>query len=245
MSRLDGAVPGSSTQEKRTVKERVFRFRAIEQAFAASRAGFRVLDIGCGRGDNLRRLIRYGGRAVGLEPALSRAREASLLAPTTVAVGENIPLASESFDMVYISHVLHHAHDVNAVLSECRRLLVPGGLLFVIETIDDSPLMRLARALQPSWDDDDVLNRFRYQDLVKAFAGAGLEIQEGAKFNWMYFAWELLPMAWRPLDYLSPIAIGIETLLHRPLGTRWGGHCWLTATRPGEPLFRRLPATDT
>ncbi|MDG2051007.1 MAG: class I SAM-dependent methyltransferase [Myxococcota bacterium] len=221
------------------MKERVFRFRAVEKAIAASRPGFRVLDIGCGRGDNLQRLLRYGGHAVGLEPALSRASEASQWAPTTVAVGEKIPLASERFDMVYISHVLHHAHDVDAVLSECRRLLVPGGLLFVIETIDDSPLMRLARALQPSWDDDEVLNRFRYQDLVDAFGRAGFEVQEGAKFNWMYFAWELLPMAWKPLDFLTPIAVGLETLLHRPLGTHWGGHCWLSATRPGAPRFNR------
>ena len=141
MPRSDGSVPWASKKGTQPVKERVFRFRAVEKEIAASRPGFRVLDIGCGRGDNLRRLIRYGGQPIGLEPALRRAHEASVLAPTTVAVGENIPLASESFDMVYISHVLHHAHDVKAVLSECRRLLVPGGLLFVIETIDDSPLM--------------------------------------------------------------------------------------------------------
>ena len=167
-------MPRAPSDRSERVKERVFRFRGVEQKIVASRPDFRVLDIGCGRGDNLRRLLRYGGQATGIEPALDRAREASLLAPTAVAVGENIPLAGDQFDMVYISHVLHHAHDVNAVLDECLRLLVPGGLLFVIETIDDSPLMRLARALQPSWDDDEVLNRFRYHDLITAFEQAGL-----------------------------------------------------------------------
>ena len=44
------------------MKERVFRFRAVEKRIAASQPGFRVLDVGCGRGDNLRRLVRYGGR---------------------------------------------------------------------------------------------------------------------------------------------------------------------------------------
>ena len=230
-------MPRTPSDRSERVKERVFRFRGVEQKIVASRPDFRVLDIGCGRGDNLRRLLRYGGQATGIEPALDRAREASLLAPTAVAVGENIPLAGDQFDMVYISHVLHHAHDVNAVLDECLRLLVPGGLLFVIETIDDSPLMRLARALQPSWDDDEVLNRFRYHDLITAFEQAGFEISEGAKFNWMYFAWELIPMAWKPLDFLTPLAIGLETLLHRPLGTQWGGHCWLAATKPGPARF--------
>ncbi len=219
------------------MKERVFRFRAVEQRLAASRPGFTVLDVGCGRGDNLRRLVRYGGRPVGIEPAVERARAARDIAPAVAATGEHVPLASESFDMVYISHVLHHAHDVGAVLRECQRLLAPGGLLFVIETIDDSPLMRLARAVQPSWDDDEVLNRFRYEDLVAALGRAGLSLRGGGRFNWMYFAWELLPMALRPLDLLTPVFIGLETLLHRPLGTRWGGHCWLAATRPGPERF--------
>jgi len=217
------------------MKERVFRFRAIEQRIAASRPGFRVCDIGCGRGDNLRRLVRYGGQAVGIEPSLARARQANTIAPAVTGVGEHVPLADGTFDMVYISHVLHHAHDVDAVLRESHRLLAPGGLLFVIETIDDSPLMRLARALQPSWDDDEVLNRFRYRDLVAAFERAGFDVQAGGRFNWMYFAWELIPMALRPLEFLTPLFIGLEVALHRPLGTHWGGHCWLAATRPGPP----------
>ena len=40
------------------MKERVFRFRAVEKRIAASKPGFKVLDVGCGRGDNLRRLVR-------------------------------------------------------------------------------------------------------------------------------------------------------------------------------------------
>jgi len=219
------------------MKERVFRFRAEEKRIAASLEGFRVLDIGCGRGDNLRRLVAYGGHPVGVEPDLERARHADQIAPTSVGVGEHLPLASGRFDMVYVSHVLHHARDVSRVLAESRRLLAPGGLLFVIETIDDSPLMRLARRIQPSWEDDDVLNRFRYADLVEEFERAGFEVLHGEKFNWMYFAWELLPMAFRPFELLTPVFIGLETLFHRLLGRRWGGHCFLVARKPGSPIF--------
>ncbi len=196
-----------------------------------------MLDVGCGRGDNLRRLVRYGGEAVGIEPNAERAEEACAIAPAHEGVGESIPLPDASFDMVYISHVLHHAHDVDRVLAEAWRVLVPGGCLFVIETIDDSPLMRLARAVQPSWDDDEVLNRFRYADLEQAFDRAGFAVRAGEKFNWMYFAWELVPMALRPMELFTPIFIGIEAALHRPLGTHWGGHCWLVAEKEGPPVF--------
>lgn len=222
------------------MKERVFRFRAVEKRIAASRPGFRVLDVGCGRGDNLRRLVRYGGEATGIEPNPERVEEAKAVARAEVGVGEQIPLPDERFDMVYISHVLHHAHDVDRVLAEAHRVLAPGGCLFVIETIDDSPLMRLARALQPSWDDDEVLNRFRYADLERALSRAGFELRGGEKFNWMYFAWELVPMAVRFMDFFTPIFIAIESALHRPLGTRWGGHCWLVAEKPGPRRFEAI-----
>jgi len=219
------------------MKERVFRFRAVEKRIAASLPGMRALDVGCGRGDNLRRLARHGSRVAGVEPALDRAKQAGQVADVAVGVGEHLPFAAERFDLVYISHVLHHATDVESVVAESHRALVPGGLLFVIETIDDSPLMRLARAVQPSWDDDAVLNRFRYADLAACFEARGFEVLRGEKFNWMYFAWELLPMAFRPLELLTPIFIAIEALLHPILGRRWGGHCWLVARKPGAPIF--------
>lgn len=218
------------------MKERVFRFRYLERRIGATRPGFSVLDVGCGRGDNLRRLARYGGAPRGIDPSVERVHEANAVAPAVAAVGEALPWSDESFEMVYISHVLHHAADVDAVLRESYRALVPGGLLFVIETVDDSPLMRLARALQPSWDDDEVLNRFRFADLVRSLERGGFAVHGGATFNWLYFAWELLPLAFRPFELFTPLFIGIESLL-APLLDRWGGHCWLVAQKPGPELF--------
>lgn len=218
------------------MKERVYQFRAVEKRLAASRPGFKVLDVGCGRGDNLRRLTRYGGRAYGIEPNVARAVEAQSLAPVVAAVGEALPWAAETFDMIYISHVLHHAEDVEAVLRECCRCLRPGGVLFVIETIEDSPLLRLARAIQPSWEHDEVLNRFRYRELLSQVQDHGLTIHQSSKFNWMYFAWELLPLAFRPFEFFTPVFILLETMLGRWLN-RWGAHCWMVAEKPGTPLF--------
>ncbi len=218
------------------MKEHVFRFRRLERILVESLPGARVLDIGCGAGDNLTRLRRYGGRPSGLDPSAERVHEATRIAPSVVGIAEGLPWPDSSFDMVYISHVLHHATDVDASLSEIERVLVPGGLLFLIETVDDSPLMRLARRLQPSWDDDEVLNRFRYDDLVRAVDRHGLTVRSGETFNWMYFAWELLPMAFRPFELLTPLFIGVEVALRRLLD-RWGGHCWLVAAKPGRPVF--------
>jgi hypothetical protein len=62
-------------------------------------------------------------------------------------------------------------------------------------------------------------------------------VLRGEKFNWMYFAWELLPMALRPLEFFTPIFIALEALLHPILGRSLGGHCWLVARKAGTPVF--------
>jgi hypothetical protein len=66
-----------------------------------------------------------------------------------------------------------------------------------------------------------VLNRFRYADLVRSVGQHGFTARNGARFNWIYSAWELLPLA-----------IGLESALSRPFA-RWGAHYWLVAERRG------------
>ncbi len=215
------------------MKERVYRYRAIERRIVASQPGARLLDVGCGAGANLRRLRRYGGAPIGIEPDVARAKKGATVTPTVVGVGERLPFCGESFELVYISHVLHHARDLEEVLSECLRVLVPGGLLFVIETVEDSPLLRLARFLQPSWQGDAVLNRFRFGELRRRIAATGFDVEASATFNWIYFAWELLPIAFRPLRIFDPLFVGLDTLFRRPLA-KWGAHCWLVARKAGR-----------
>jgi SAM-dependent methyltransferase len=216
------------------VRERVYRYREVERRLLASRPGARVLDLGCGSGENLERLVRYGGRAFGAEPGLERARRAAARAPTAAARGEALPWRDASFDLVYVSHVLHHAEDLVAVLREVHRVLAPGGILFAIETVEDSPLLRLARWLRPSWEGDPVRSRFRSRELAQAVAGLGFELRGGESFNWIFFAWELLPRAFRPLECLTPLFAALEERGHGLLG-RFGAHCWLLARKPGPP----------
>ena len=118
------------------MKERVFGYRALERTVVSTRKGMRVLDVGCGMGDNLARLARYGGRPIGIDPSLARVQQAQSYAPAAVARGEALPYTDACFEMVYISHVLHHASDVGAVLRESHRVLVSGGVLFLLESVE-------------------------------------------------------------------------------------------------------------
>lgn len=99
--------------------------------------GTRVLDLGCGSGANFDWLNGEGARLQGtdLSPAalaFCRALPAGS-PPLTCSTITHLPYASGSFDLVVNADVLQHIDAARAVeaLREIRRVLVPGGRLFV------------------------------------------------------------------------------------------------------------------
>jgi SAM-dependent methyltransferase len=94
-----------------------------------------VLDLGCGDGRVAGELSRAGARVSGVDPssaALERARAAypQLDFHAPLADGR-LSLPDCSFEVVISLNVLQHVADTQLLLSEARRVLVPGGLLAV------------------------------------------------------------------------------------------------------------------
>jgi ubiquinone/menaquinone biosynthesis C-methylase UbiE len=115
-----------------------------EQTIArmALKPGERVLDLGCGEGWATRLLAQAveggPGMAVGLDISdemIARARTASRDAENvlfTVGSGEEIPWRDEYFDKALsIANFGYHL-DQEAVLRELYRVLIPGGLVFIL-----------------------------------------------------------------------------------------------------------------
>jgi len=91
--------------------------------------GLRVLDLGCGNGCYTEELARRAEFVCGIDlhmPHLQAFREAI---PRVQGSGEDLPFASESFDVVTMIEVLEHTDCDTKVLAECFRVLKPGGLL--------------------------------------------------------------------------------------------------------------------
>ena len=66
-------------------------------------------------------------------------------------VGERLPFADESFDSVVTTLTLCMVEDLEAVISEIRRVLVPGGDVPVLRTrsVRKRPRSQIADARQP------------------------------------------------------------------------------------------------
>jgi len=125
----------------------IFLRGILENDFKAIRAtirreldlgpGRRTLDLGCGPGafSDLFEAGDYVGvdlNARYIDHA-RRTRKGSCI----VSDAKKVDLPAARFDQVLIFGLLHHLPDeeARAVLSECRRLLVTGGRLLVIEDI--------------------------------------------------------------------------------------------------------------
>ncbi len=99
--------------------------------------GERVLDVGCGTGALLGRLLSEAPRrqATGLDLSanmLDKARQR--LGDRTVLVqgdSEHLPFPDRSFDVVVCCDSFHHYPDPQAVLKEISRVLEPGGIFLM------------------------------------------------------------------------------------------------------------------
>lgn len=92
--------------------------------------GRRILDIGCGLGMYTEAFRRYSPHVYGVEVELSRAcHAAARAAGVAQAVGEALPFAANTFDVVFNHEVLEHVADDREVVREAVRVARPGGYI--------------------------------------------------------------------------------------------------------------------
>jgi SAM-dependent methyltransferase len=94
----------------------------------------RVLDCGCGAGDNARLLQALGWSVTGITIS-PRERDAAAQYCQTVHIADlecGIPVETGSaFNLILLSHVIEHLVHPDRVLRDARSRLAPGGVLAV------------------------------------------------------------------------------------------------------------------
>ena len=141
-----------------------------------------LLDVGCGSGQTMHwalNLLGAGWSAVGLDVAMEGV-EAARAAGLNVlhASALEIPLPSDSVDLVLTLDVLQHlplgGGDVTA-LREMRRVLKPGGALFIRTNAQSLPRTR----------DDAGYNFRKYEpdQLRSGLIAAGFEVKRLSRIN--------------------------------------------------------------
>lgn len=141
-------------------------------------AGGRLLDVGCGAGDQLRRMRAFGWDVSGLEPD-AQAVAAAQAAGLDVRHGDLLSLRwpDAAFDAVTMVHVIEHLVDPQRHLLECLRILRPGGRLVVItpnvRSLGHRCFTRDWRGLEPPRH----LQLYSPASLRRTLHDAGLEVE--------------------------------------------------------------------
>jgi ubiquinone/menaquinone biosynthesis C-methylase UbiE len=110
--------------------------KMVDDLFRSLPKGAAILDVGCGTGEHLKRALGLGLTAAGVEPApamLAVARREVPRARVEDGVATELPFGEGEFDAVIMIEVLRYLDlpDIELALREARRVLRPGGKLFV------------------------------------------------------------------------------------------------------------------
>ncbi|MFN2502522.1 MAG: class I SAM-dependent methyltransferase [Pyrinomonadaceae bacterium] len=113
----------------------------------------RVLEVGSGSHGLV---FGFGNRlGIGVDPlAVDYKRlfpKLQNVVPTVAAIGEELPFADRSFDLVLSDNVIDHAERPLAILDELVRVLRPGGLLYFTVNVHHS-LYNAASRLHGAWN---------------------------------------------------------------------------------------------
>jgi SAM-dependent methyltransferase len=130
--------------------ERILRaFDAHLQPLMRSRKDpLEAVDLGCGTGAFTSRLQRYGFHLHGVDISPQSVTRASQKFPSIdfhVGDIESTPFPGDTFDVVFLSAVLHHFPDLTRTVAECGRILKPGGILLACDPHRGNPAMWLYR----------------------------------------------------------------------------------------------------
>jgi demethylmenaquinone methyltransferase/2-methoxy-6-polyprenyl-1,4-benzoquinol methylase len=114
----------------------MYRRQALRRA--GLRRGMRLLDVATGTGLVAQSALYTLGEpraVIGLDPSSGMLREArkSLAIPLVQGRAEELPFASDLFDMLSIGYALRHVADLGVTFGEFLRVLKPGGRLVILE----------------------------------------------------------------------------------------------------------------
>jgi len=149
---------GSTPVDDVLVRECFQAPTALENRFILSRMGNlrgkRLLDIGAGLGESSVYFALQGAQVTttDISPGMVRAgrelaRRHGVEVEGIVSQAEDLGVAAETFDFVYIANTIHHVRDRDALFQKIHRALKPGGFFFSYDPLAYNPAINIYRRM--------------------------------------------------------------------------------------------------
>jgi 2-polyprenyl-3-methyl-5-hydroxy-6-metoxy-1,4-benzoquinol methylase len=92
----------------------------------------KILDIGAGTGAFVSHMQSNGWRATGLEPDEAARQNALAINKVNLLTPDSFfQFHADSFDVITMWHVLEHVHDLHDYMEQLKKILKPGGRIFI------------------------------------------------------------------------------------------------------------------
>jgi ubiquinone/menaquinone biosynthesis C-methylase UbiE len=222
----------------------IFNFAGFTSA-----RGLRVLEIGVGMGADYEQWLKAGAIASGvdlsaasLERSLRRCELAGFVPDLHLADAENLPFASNSFDVVYSYGVMHHSPNTAMCLTEARRVLKPGGVarIMLYHHVSLTGIMLWLRyGIWRAQSIRQCVHQYLESPGTKTFTrkevSALMRDFENVSIDQVFSPGDLLlhepSSRFRGAGYRLPWKVFPRTLV-RMIGKRWGLFLLIRATKP-------------
>ncbi|MCH7713447.1 MAG: class I SAM-dependent methyltransferase [Chloroflexi bacterium] len=157
-----------------------------------------ALDLGTGAGFTAFAMAEFSHQVLAVDPTLGMLQQAQRIASerelSNVAVSRNVaealPVASGSLDLVTTRMAAHHFQDFEVMLDEVRRVLKPGGVLLMADSVapEEDDVARWMNGIELRRDYSHIENR-KATHIESLMEDRGLKVSEreftriGLRFN--------------------------------------------------------------
>lgn len=157
----------------------------------------RLLDIGCGKGVFLLGFKKLGYQVYGLDidkRALELAKTKNLKVSKINLENQKFPFRKNFFDYVFLRYVISHVQNTKHLLDEIKRVLKPGGLVFILE-------LNWETSHKTFYNDFTIKLPFTLRSLKGKLMQHGFKVMHGRCFRNVPYVWRY---SLRAFDFTFP-----------------------------------------
>lgn len=223
----------SHTDGKRSLFERVYHLiknsalkSKVKLINAQSKKG-NLLDIGAGTGDFLVVAKRDGWQTTGIEPNIKA---------KTIAINKGVyfennlaDLASHSFDIITMWHVLEHVANLDEYISELKRLIKPKGTILIAVPNYKSFDANYYGKFWAAFDVPRHIWHFSQTAIQKLFGEKNLKLVEVLPMKFDSFYVSLLSEKYKTgkMNFIKAFFVGLKSNQHAQRTKEYSSHIYV------------------
>lgn len=228
----------SHTDSKRSLFEKAYHFvknialkNKLDLINSLQKEKGSILDIGAGTGDFLSVAKKDGWKTIGVEPS-AKAKKIALEKGVSF-VNDTYELASHSFDVITMWHVLEHVPNLEEQIKELKRLLKPSGSLIVAVPNHKSYDAQYYKSYWAAYDVPIHFWHFSKKAIKELFSREGMELKKILPMKFDSFYVSLLSEKYKngKMNFIKAFYIGLKSNMKAKRNLEYSSHIYVLENR--------------